>query len=89
MPKPALKLPEMLLEEPEPIEPGIRRLAAAVFLNALQVEMSGRFENGNRPFLSGQGRFDHWARCLEYDPDLMKEKISKALKGDRPKMKIY
>ena len=74
MSEPALEI-EMQPIEPDPIEPGIRRLAAAVFLYALQVEMSGRFENGNRPFLSGQGYFNHWARCLEYDPDLLKQKI--------------
>ena len=39
MSEPALEI-EMQPIEPDPIEPGIRRLAAAVFLYALQVDIS-------------------------------------------------
>jgi len=64
------------------LDPGVRRLAAAVFLFAIQSELKG--ETGNLSFLTGQGYFDHWAMCLEYKPEAMLEKINKALRSTNP-----
>jgi len=59
----------------------LRGLAAAVFVNALQIELSGGWEPGNKSFLEGRGLFDHWARCLDFEPETLRDKIKQVLKG--------
>jgi len=58
----------------------LRRLAAAVFVNALQIELSGGWEPGNKSFLEGRGFFDHWAQCLDVEPETLRNKIKQVLK---------
>ena len=63
------------------VEPGIRRLAAAIFLDAMLAEKAGGGDQRNRDFLAGQGWFDHWSRCIGSNPEFLHRKIRKALHG--------
>ena len=63
------------------VEPGVRRLAAAIILDAVQAEKAGGGDTRNRDFLAGHGWFNFWSRCIGYNPEFLHKKIEKALYG--------